>query len=299
MRARTCLFSLIALLTLALFWESFSKILALLLQNGYESYSVLIPLCSTYLLWSRRKQLFLHLRFDPIAGLPTTVLAIGCWAISLTRPDSFLALELRYLALLFWLSGMFAAIYGRDALKRAIFPLALLVLSIPLPPAAADAVITALQSTSTSLAYSLFSLLGTPVFREGFLLHVPGVTIEVAKECSGINSSMALVFTLILVGYETLRTPSRRFILVLLALPLSVAKNAVRIVTLTLLAVHVDPSFLTGNLHHKGGVVFYLLGLAAVYPIWKLLQRSERRGKEESETKSRSTFREFSPAAEQ
>ena len=277
-QGRTYVFGLAAILTLALFSQPLKEVLSLLLQSGYDSYRVLVPFCSAYLIWSRRKQIFSSLQFDPIPGLLMAVFCVGFLALSHFRSaptDSFLALELRYLALLFWLSGLFSAIYGRNALKRAAFPLALLVLSIPLPPTITDKVITSLQTTSTSLSYFLFSLLGTPVFREGFRLHVPGVTIEVAKECSGINSSMALVFTLLLVGYETLRTNSRRLILVLLAIPISIAKNAIRIVTLTLLAVHVDRGFLTGSLHHKGGVVFYLIALVVVYPLWRLLQKSE------------------------
>jgi hypothetical protein len=47
--------------------------------------------------------------------------------------------------------------------------------------------------------------------------------------------------------------------------------------TLTLLALHVDPSFLTGRLHHEGGIFFFLLALAIMYPVWKLLYRSERK----------------------
>jgi exosortase/archaeosortase family protein len=52
-------------------------------------------------------------------------------------------------------------------------------------------------------------------------------------------------------------------------------KNGIRIATLTLLAVYVDPSFLTGKLHHDGGVVFFLLGLLFLLPVLLLLQRSE------------------------
>jgi exosortase/archaeosortase family protein len=60
-----------------------------------------------------------------------------------------------------------------------------------------------------------------------------------------------------------------------LSIPLSIIKNGIRITTLTLLAVYVDPSFLTGDLHKKGGFVFFLLALAILFPILLLLQKSE------------------------
>ena len=284
---RTSVFALVTSVLLAAFWRVLNEIFSLSLRNGYGSYIVLIPVFSIYVIWSRRQQVFRNLRYDVLPGLLTIAAGIALLAVVLSKPfatfNSFMALDLRYLSLLVCLSGLFLIMYGRHAMRRALFPFALLVLSTPLPASLADKVIAALQTSSTALAYSLFSLLGTPVYRDGFLLRVPGATIEVAKECSGINSSMALVFTLLLVGYETLRTASRRFILLLLAVPLSIAKNAIRIVTLTLLAVHVDKSFLTGNLHHKGGIVFYLIGLAALYPAWKLLQRSERPNVQTSE----------------
>jgi exosortase len=114
------------------------------------------------------------------------------------------------------------------------------------------------------------------VLRDGFLLTVPGVTIEVAKECSGIRSSMALLITCLIAAHLFLRTTWKRALFALLALPLALVKNGIRIVTLTLLSVYVDPSFLTGNLHHKGGFVFFLLALAILAPVLLLLEKSER-----------------------
>jgi exosortase/archaeosortase family protein len=64
---------------------------------------------------------------------------------------------------------------------------------------------------------------------------------------------------------------------VVLVLPVSVVKNAIRIVTLTLLSIYVDPGFLRGSLHHDGGFVFFLLALAILFPILLLLQKSEGR----------------------
>ena len=276
---RSAIFGLLALIGIAASWRLLSDIVSLSQKDGYGSYAALLPLFSLYIIWSRREQIFSNACYDLSPGLVTIGFGIALEALILSSVflNPFVVLELRFSVLLAWLAGAYLMMYGRESIKRALFPFALLMLIVPLPTPLVDRVIAALQSGSTTAAYFLFSVLGTPVYREGFLLHVPGVTIEVAKECSGINSSIALVLTLLLVGYETLRTPTRRLILVLLAIPVSFAKNAIRIVTLTLLAIHVDPRFLTGSLHHKGGIVFYLIGLAALYPLWKLLQRSENR----------------------
>jgi exosortase len=121
-----------------------------------------------------------------------------------------------------------------------------------------------------------FDVLGVPVLQEGFVFHLAHFTIEVAKECSGIRSSLALLILALVVGYLFLRTPWKRLLLVIAGLLIMIVKNGVRIATLTILAEYVDPGFLYGRLHREGGVVFFLLGLLLLLPVLWLLQRGEK-----------------------
>ena len=148
---------------------------------------------------------------------------------------------------------------------------------IPIPDPLLDEIIRLLQQGSTEMAWLIFKAVQLPVFRQGFVLSVPGVTIEVAKECSSIRSSMALLITCILIAHLYLRTWWKGLLFVLLSLPLSVVKNGIRITTLTLLSVYVNPDFLQGNLHRDGGFVFFFLALFALWPVFLLLEKSERR----------------------
>jgi exosortase len=152
-----------------------------------------------------------------------------------------------------------------------------------------DLVIRWLQEGSTDVTCAIFKALGVPVFREGFVLTVPGVAIEVASECSGIRSSMALLITCLLAGYLYLRSGWRILLLVLLVIPLSIIKNGIRIATLTLLSLYVDPSFLRGRLHHDGGFVFFFLALAMIYPIFLLLKKAEEKRMPSSTGEARRT----------
>jgi exosortase/archaeosortase family protein len=99
--------------------------------------------------------------------------------------------------------------------------------------------------------------------------------IEIADECSGIRSSISLLLTSLLAGHMLLENAWTKSVLVAVVLPLAVVKNGIRIVSLSLLAMHVDPGFLAGSLHHEGGIVFYLLALTLLAPILGLLRRSE------------------------
>ena len=179
-------------------------------------------------------------------------------------------------SVLTWFVVVFLGFFGTSSFRKAIFPISLLLFMVPIPGEFLGSVIGFLQTQSANLSYRLFLLLGVPVLRDGFVLTVPGVSIEVAKECSGINSSIALLIVMIIFAHEALQSNWRRVLLVLFTIPLSILKNAIRIVTLTMLAIRVDPGFLTGRLHHEGGFVFFLIAIGLVIPIWKLLKVTEK-----------------------
>jgi exosortase len=147
---------------------------------------------------------------------------------------------------------------------------------IPIPDPILTGIIRALQEGSTDIAQAIFQLTGTPVLRNGFQLSLPTVTIEVAEECSSIRSSMALFITCLLAAHLYLRSGWKKWVFVLLSLPLSLLKNGIRIATLTLLSIYVNPEFLTGRLHHEGGVVFFLLALAMLVPVFLWFERTDK-----------------------
>lgn len=169
----------------------------------------------------------------------------------------------------------FLVSFGSTAARRAVFPLGFLFLMVPLPPEILGRIIYFLQVGSTATAYSLFHLFAVPVFRDQFVLQLPQFSIQVAAECSSIRSSLALFITGLLIAYLYLRKPWTRAVLVALTVPLSVLKNGVRIVTLCMLAMDVNPGFLTGRLHHEGGIVFFLFALLILGGVLRVLRWAE------------------------
>lgn len=173
-----------------------------------------------------------------------------------------------------WIAG-FVFCYGARCFHAALFPVLFLLLMIPLPLAAIDHTVVVLQKGSASTAYRLFRLLGVPVFRSGFTFGLPGVDVEVAKECSGIRSTISLLITGILASHIFLRSGWRKLVLSLATIPIAIFKNAVRIVTISWLGIYVDPGFLHGTLHRYGGIPFTLLALAMLLPLLIVLQKTE------------------------
>jgi len=173
--------------------------------------------------------------------------------------------------------GGFAILYGASAFRAALFPLLFLGFTIPIPTIVLQQVTVFLKAQSAEAVAGLFTMTGTPYHRELFVFSLPTAVIQIADECSGIRSSIALLLTSLLAGHLFLQRSASRILLVIAILPIAIIKNAARIVSLALLAMHVDPGFLTGQLHHEGGIVFFLLGLALLAPLFILLQWSEMR----------------------
>jgi len=261
-----------------LFFAPLLRFFRYALSNDNASHALLIPAICVWIVFLERKRIFAAFDSDIASALgflvPGAAVAAAFFAyaprLSEVNQFSLCALAL----VLLWVAG-FAFFFGRTCLQRARFPLTFLLFTIPIPDVLLEKTIYLLQKGTTEIAAVLFDWSGVPVLREGFVFHLSSVSIEVARECSGIRSSLALIILAILAAHFCLRTFWRQLLLVLAGLLVMILKNAIRIVTLTLLAVYVDPGFLYGRLHHQGGAVFFLLGLALLAPLLWWLERSE------------------------
>ena len=205
--------------------------------------------------------------------IPAVIFAV--WTLLCVSCASRDRLSVYVLSLVLLLISGFLLILGSAAAKSSSFALAFLLFTVPLPDAFLGKIIYLLQSGSADVAEKIFDWSGVPALREGFVFHLPRVSIEVAQECSGIRSSIALIILALLVAHFTFSHFWKKAVFVIAGLAMMLIKNGVRIATLTILANYVDPAFLFGNLHKQGGVVFFLLGLALLVPVYWLLRRGE------------------------
>jgi exosortase len=127
------------------------------------------------------------------------------------------------------------------------------------------------------MAAILFHVVGEPAHRDGIFIYLnrSELHIEVAEECSSIRSSCLLVVSTIVLAHLFLRSGWRKLVLVMIAIPLSVAKNGLRIFVIAELGTRVDPGFLVGSFHRQGGIVFLLIALGAVAILLAALHRGE------------------------
>jgi len=272
-------FVAVVVISILAFCKALSALVQLSLHDRSSSHVILIPLIAFFLLYVERQTIFLITSTNIGSGVGLALGGMILYCLAHRGPfpqDGNWPLFLETCSvILVWIGG-FLACYGPLALRAGSFSLLFLLLMVPLPDVFLDRAIHALQEGSTEIAYLIFQAVGTPVVRHGFLLSVPGVTIEVAKECSSIRSSIALFITCLLAAHLYLRTSWKVILLALLSVPLSVIKNGIRIATLTWLSIYVDPDFLTGKLHHEGGFVFFLVALLILWPVFLWLVKSDK-----------------------
>jgi len=274
---RWLLFGVWVAVSSLLFAKPLVALVRLSLTNEDASHLILIPFLTAGLVFIERRTIFNNLSFSAGGGIFLFLSVVIVLSVRLAgdkvAPD--LRLTGNVLAvLLLWIAG-FAFSFGKAAVKSAYFPLLFLFLTVPLPNFLLERVISLLQAGSAEITEVLFNLTGVPVLREGLVFHLARVNIEVARECSGIHSTIALFILALPVVHYGLHSLWRKLFFLACAFFMMILKNGIRIATLTLLAMYVDPGFLTGKLHHQGGIVFFLLGLLLLLPVLLLLQRGE------------------------
>ncbi len=245
------------------------ELLAFSLTHEFASMVPLAPILCAALIFRLRDRIFARLGSSWIPG---GGLIVAGSAALMGGSD----LSLRAAGIVGLVIGVFLACYGWESFREASFPLLMLLFMIPIPAAMLQAITSSLQWGSAQAVAILFSISGTLFHRQGLVFVLPGITIEVASQCSGIRSTMALFISCLLAGHLILRTFSRKLIFVLVAIPMAMLKNAIRIATLSLLAIHVDKGYLVGgDLHQRGGIVFFVLTLLLMVPVLWGLRRSE------------------------
>ena len=165
---------------------------------------------------------------------------------------------------------------GGAMMRFLAFPFFLLLFMIPFPVVLREAIETGLQHGSAVAADRMFILTGTPVLRDGMVFHLPGMTLQIAPECSGIHSTLILFITSLLAGQMILRQPWRRAALFLAVFPLALLRNGFRVFVLGQLCIHVGPQMIDSPIHHHGGPLFFLLSLVPFFLLLYFLKKTER-----------------------
>lgn len=276
-------FGLAGLLLVAGFAVPLYHLVRFALGSELYSYIVIVPLVSAYLVWLDRHRLFPSgTRLHPAwaGGLLISGLLLLTWAWVIHRsggkgaPVDALAFAMYAFVSLLGAAACFFV--GRAGLRVLGFPLAFLVFLAPLPVAVEAGFESVLQHGSSWSAHRLFDLVGMPTYREGTFFQLPGFSMQVAPECSGIRSTLALFLTSLVAGQMFLRSPWKQTLLAAVVLPIALLRNGFRVFVIGELCVEVGPHMIHSWIHRQGGPVFFALSLIPFSAVLYLLYRSDR-----------------------
>ena len=280
---RTKSIELLTLLTGSVFlwWRPLASTLELALtSDAYTHILLILPLSSALIYQEiRANRVAPEIEIGRWVGVILLSAALLWRGLNIWPWSSSTSLTLSMFALVIWWIGSVITCFGLESFRNLLFPLCILFLVVPFPYTVLNWITEFLQHQSAIAAGILFHVAWVPVTRDGIMLSIPGLDIEVARECSSIRSSMILIVITLVLAHLFLHSWWRRTLLVVAAIPLSVAKNAVRIFTIAELGARVDPTYLNGSLHHHGGIVFLTLALVVdVLLVWILRKGEFRTG---------------------
>jgi exosortase len=287
-RARLQVFVFLCIVSIIFWWHPLVTTAELGLSNDAYTHILLILPLSAALIYFDLKQRDSKsvnstkspagLRPSPLTGVVLLSMALvlggyARWGIHAAHDDVRLALSM--LGLVTWWIASVILLFGAKTFRSFLFPLCFLLLIVPIPSFALNWIVEFLQQQSAAAARIMFHAIGVPVTQDGIILSIPNLDIEVARECSSIRSSMMLIVSTMVLAHLFLRSWWRQVVLVVAAIPLSVAKNGLRIVTICELGTRVDRGFLNGKLHHDGGILFFGLSVVAIGALLWILSRTE------------------------
>jgi exosortase len=239
--------------------------------HGNENYShgFLIPPLACYFAWERRKR-FMNLNKNPSkTGIFVVLLGTAILLTGILGSEAFLP----RISLLFVLAGSILFIYGWPHLKAMLFPIAFLLLMIPIPAIIFNQVAFPLQLLATRFGEASLMLCQIPVLREGNIILLANTNLEVADACSGIRSLISLLTLGIIYGYFGEPLIWVRVCLVFAAIPIAIVANGIRVAG-TGIAAHIyGAEAAHGFFHVFSGWIVFLAAFAMLFLLHRLIRR--------------------------
>ena len=177
-----------------------------------------------------------------------------------------------FVSLLILLAGVVILFLGWEFFRAVLFPWAFLILMIPIPNIVFNQITFPLQIQASKVAAHLLPLFGVPILREGNVIRLPAMSLEVAEACSGIRSLMSLATLAIIYGYLMETSVTVRVVLAVASIPIAVAANSLRIVGTGLVVRYWNPEMAEGFFHTFSGWLIFVVSLAMLFMLHKMFR---------------------------
>ena len=237
--------------------------------NDNYSHGFFIPLISLYMIYTMRAELQTCTSRPANWGLLFLIAGLGQLLVATTGSEFFLQRTSMIPVLL----GLVLYLFGSGYTKKILLPVCYLLFMIPLPAILWNKIAFPMQLFSTALTESVVQFIGIPVLREGNILHLAQTTLEVVDACSGLRSLTTMFALSAALAWFAGYSLPKKWFLFLMAAPIAVFANIVRLTSTAILASKYGSEVAQGFLHEFSGFVTFFIGLAMLVGVNTILTR--------------------------
>jgi len=176
------------------------------------------------------------------------------------------------ISMLIVLWGSIIYLYGKEIGKLITFPICYLIFMIPLPAIVWNRLSVPLSLIASSISTRLMELLGMVVYREGNVITLPNITLQVVEACSGLRSLVTLMALSAALAYMSNLSVFKKIILFLCAIPIAIVGNVIRLTATGILAENFGAQMAQGFIHEFSGWVVFIVGFFFLFLIQRLLE---------------------------
>jgi exosortase len=237
-------------------------------DDNYSHGFLIVPL-AIYFAWERRDRLA-GLPVAPSAsGLLVVLASLAVLVVGILGAEFFLT----RVSIIGVLAGAIVFLWGWQHARVLAFPLAFLLLMVPLPAIVFNQIAFPLQLLASKFGVAVMQAANVPVLREGNVITLANTTLEVAEACSGIRSLISLLTLGIVYGYFTDSRTWVRVVIALSTVPIAIVANGLRVAGTGILAHAKGPEVALGFFHTFSGWLVFIAAFILLFGMVSLLRR--------------------------
>lgn len=238
------------------------------------SHGYLIPVVAGYMIWTLRKDLK---QIEPApSNLGLILIFLGlCQAVA-ARVGSELFLQRTSMIVVAF--GISLFLMGAKFTKQISFPLAYLLLMIPIPAIIWNKFAFPMKLFASYVTAHIIQAIGIPILREGNILNLGDITLEVADACSGLRYLTSLFALSAALVFLTTNTRVKKWLLFFSAVPIAILANVLRLTITAVLASQYGQKAIEGFLHDFCGWLVFLVAIAMLLGVNWILSLGGRKG---------------------
>ncbi len=261
--------AVLVLMIAGLYHDVIIKMASQWYNDPNNSHGFLVPMISVYLLWEKREDLKEVDIVPSNFGIIVLLFGIVLLIVGNIAAELF---TMRF-SMIVVMAGLIIFLAGFTLFRVVLLPLGYLILMIPLPYIFYNSIAFPLKLFAAKSAVWTLRFIEIPVYRDGNIITLAQTTLEVADACSGIRSLMSLIALGIALSFFTQRGWPRRILLVVLAVPVAIFVNVMRVITTGILAHYYGEKAATGFFHEFSGFVMFAVAMAMLVALSIVLNR--------------------------